>query len=185
MSFGTDSTFDRQYLHNCGYVQYYANMLSSAPDPFPIPALVPSPGLAAQHPPTSEIRLLAHRISAGFPSPAADYADEGLDLNTYLIRNKASTYFLMVRGLSVIEAGIFDGDIVAVDRSLQAMHKDLVVAIVDGEFTIKRLFQTNDRIELHPENSDFEPIKFTDGMELQIWGVVTGVVRRFAVRGLS
>ncbi|MES2879547.1 MAG: translesion error-prone DNA polymerase V autoproteolytic subunit [Pseudomonadota bacterium] len=160
-------------------------MLSAAPIPLSIPTLIPSPGLAAQHPPISEIRLLAHRISAGFPSPAADYADEGLDLNSYLVRNKASTYFLMVRGLSVIEAGIFDGDIVAVDRSLEAMHKDLVVAVVDGEYTIKRLFQANGRIELHPENPDFEPIKFTDGMELQIWGVVIGVVRRFAARGSS
>jgi DNA polymerase V len=160
-------------------------MLSPAPDPFPIPTLIPSPGLAAQHPPISEVRLLSHRISAGFPSPAADYADEGLDLNTYLIRNKAATYFLIVRGLSVTGAGIFDGDIVAVDRSLRPMHKDLVVAVVDGEYTIKRLWKAKGRIELHPENPDFEPIKFTDGMELQIWGVVTGVVRRFAVRGSS
>lgn len=185
MSPGTETTFDHETLCNCGYVQYYASMLSPAPIPFPIPTLIPSPGLAAQHPPKSEIRLLSHRISAGFPSPAADYADEGLDLNNYLIRNKASTYFLMVRGLSVIEAGIFDGDIVAVDRSLEAMHKDLVVAVVDGEYTIKRLFQAHGRIELHPENPDFEPIQFTDGMELQIWGVVTGVVRRFGPRSSS
>lgn len=128
----------------------------------------------------SELKLLSHRISAGFPSPAGDYAEDGLDLNNYLVQNKPATFMFTVRGESMIGAGICDADKVVVDRALKAKHNDIVVAVVDGEYTIKRLYKYRGRIELRPENSDYQPITFTEGNELQIWGVVVGVVRRYA-----
>ena len=127
-----------------------------------------------------ELKLLSHRISAGFPSPAGDYAEDGLDLNNYLVQNKPATFMFTVRGESMIVAGIHDGDKVVVDRALKAKHNDIVVAVVDGEYTIKRLYKYRGRIELRPENPDYQPITFTEGHELQIWGVVVGVVRRYA-----
>ncbi len=128
----------------------------------------------------SELKLLSHRISAGFPSPAGDYAEDGLDLNNYLVQNKPATFMFTVRGESMIGAGICDADKVVVDRALKAKHNDIVVTVVDGEYTIKRLYKYRGRIELRPENSDYQPITFTEGNELQIWGVVVGVVRRYA-----
>ena len=148
-----------------------------------LPTLAQGPGIVAQQPAKSEVRLLLHRISAGFPSPAADYADEGLDLNTYLVRNKPATFMFIVRGDSVIGAGIFDGDIVVVDRSVRAKHKDIVVAVVDAEYTIKRLYKFRGRVELHPENPKYQPITFTEDSTLEIWGVVVGVVRRYPAKG--
>ncbi len=105
-------------------------LTTGLPPPLLLRTLAQGPGIAAPNPVKSELRLLSHRISAGFPSPAADYADEGLDLNTYLVRNKPATFMFTVRGDSVIGAGIFDGDIVVVDRSMRAKHKDIVVAVV-------------------------------------------------------
>ena len=128
----------------------------------------------------SEIQLIVHPLSAGFPSPAGDYAADGLDLNTYLIQNKPATFMFTVRGESMIVAGIHDGDKVVVDRALKAKHKDIVVAVVNGEYTIKRLHQHKGRIELCPENPNFTSITFSEGQELQIWGVVVGVVRRYS-----
>jgi DNA polymerase V len=127
-----------------------------------------------------EFKLLSHRISAGFPSPAGDYVEDGLDLNNYLIQNKPATFMFTVRGESMIVAGIHDGDKVVVDRALKAKHKDIVVAVVDGEYTIKRLYKYRERLELRPENPNYPPITFNEGSELQIWGIVVGVVRRYA-----
>ena len=126
-----------------------------------------------------ELKLLSHRISAGFPSPAGDYVEDGLDLNNYLVQSKSATLIFTVRGESMIVAGIHDGDKVVVDRALKAKHNDIVVAVVDGEYTIKRLYKYRGRIELRPENPDYQPIMFTEGNELQIWGVVIGVVRKY------
>jgi DNA polymerase V len=130
-------------------------------------------------PPTAEIRLLSHRMSAGFPSPAGDYMEEGLDLNDYLVRNPPATFMFEVKGDSMIGASIEDGDKVVVDRSLTPKHNDIVVAVVEGEYTIKRLFRHMGRVELRPENPDYASIVFSDGAELQVWGVVVGVVRRY------
>lgn len=80
-------------------------------------------------------------------------------------------------------AGIFEGDKVVVDKSSRSKHRDIVVAVVDGEYTIKRLFKHRGRVELHPENTTYRPITFADGAELQIWGVVVGVVRRIQSTG--
>ena len=129
---------------------------------------------------TFEIKLLSHRISAGFPSPAGDYAEDGLDLNNYLVQNKPATFMFTVRGESMIVAGIHHGDKVVVDRALKPKHKDIVVAVVNGEYTIKRLYKYKGLIELRPENPDYPNITFSEGHELQIWGVVIGVVRRYS-----
>ena len=127
-----------------------------------------------------EFRLLSHRISAGFPSPATDYVEEGLDLNDYLVRNKAATFMFTVKGDSMTGASIEEGDKVVVDRAQHPKHGDIVVAVVDGEYTIKRLFKHMGRVELRPENAAYPPIVFHDGSELMVWGVVVGVVRRYA-----
>ena len=123
--------------------------------------------------------LAAHRVPAGFPSPATDYLEDGLDLNDYLVRHPAATFLFSVQGHSMQGAGILDGDKVVVDRAVDARHGHIVVAAVDGEFTLKRLYQRHNRVELHPENPAFPPIQFTGSTQLQIWGVVVGVVRRY------
>ena len=139
-----------------------------------------APQALAAHFAAYETKLLSHRISAGFPSPAADYAEEGLDLNHYLVQNKPATFMFTVKGDSMMGAGICDVDKVVVDKALKPKHKDIVVAVVDGEYTIKRLHQLRGRIELQPENPNYQPITFNEGNELQIWGVVVGVVRKYS-----
>ena len=123
--------------------------------------------------------LAAHRVPAGFPPPATDYLEDGLDLNAYLVQHPAATFLFSVQGHSMQGAGILDGDKVVVDRAVDARHGHIVVATVDGEFTLKRLYQRHNRVELHPENPAFPPIQFTGSTQLQIWGVVVGVVRRY------
>lgn len=139
-----------------------------------------APEALAGHFAAYELKLFSHRISAGFPSPAADYAEDGLDLNQYLVENKPATFMFTVKGDSMLGAGICDGDKVVVDKALKPKHKDIVVAVVDGEYTIKRLYQSRGRIELQPENPSYQPITFSEGNELQIWGVVVGVVRKYS-----
>ena len=122
--------------------------------------------------------LYSHSISAGFPSPADDYIEDRLDLNELLIDNKAATFFLRVKGDSMIHAGIHHGDIIVVDRSLQPVHRAVVVAVVDGELTVKRLIIFGDTTELHAENPKYAPIRLQEGQELTIWGVVTSSVHQ-------
>lgn len=137
----------------------------------------------AMEPAALELRLLSHRISAGFPSPAADYAEEGLDLNDYLVRNKPATFLFTVKGDSMIGASIEEGDKVIVDRALTPKHDNIVVAVVDGDYTLKRLYKHMGRVELRAENPAYPPIVFQDGCELLVWGVVVGVVRRYGTMG--
>ena len=112
-------------------------------------------------------------ISAGFPSPADDYTEGSIDLNEHLIRNPFSTFFLRVRGDSMINAGIHNQDLIIVDKSLYAKPGNIVIAMVDGEFTVKRLVRQSDELYLKPENNNYPDIKFTDHDDIQIWGVVT------------
>jgi DNA polymerase V len=126
-------------------------------------------------------RTIGQRIPAGFPLPAADYSEDGLDLNEYLVPNKSSTFFFTVVGDSMCEVGILDGDQVAVDRSIEARHGHIVIAIVNNECTIKRLYRKNGIVELRPENPAYQPIRLQGLDELHVWGVVTGQLRRFAV----
>lgn len=122
--------------------------------------------------------LYSHSISAGFPSPADDYIEDRLDLNELLVHNKAATFFLRVKGDSMINAGIHHGDIIVVDRSVQATHRSIVVAVVDGELTVKRLITRSGAAELHAENPKYAPICLQEGQELTIWGVVTSSVHQ-------
>jgi len=122
--------------------------------------------------------LYSHSVSAGFPSPADDYIEDRLDLNELLISNKPATFFLRVKGDSMVNAGIHHGDIIVVDRSVQAVHRSIVVAVVDGELTVKRLITRSGVTELHAENPKYAPICLQEGQELTIWGVVTSSVHQ-------
>jgi DNA polymerase V len=122
--------------------------------------------------------LYLHRIPAGFPSPADDYIESGLDLNDLLVRNPAATFMARVSGDSMIGVGIHDGDILVVDRSETAVHGKIVVVALDGEMTVKRLHLKGGRCRLDPENKAFQPIQVGSEQDLQVWGVVVGVVRR-------
>jgi DNA polymerase V len=126
--------------------------------------------------PVQRIPLFGHTVPAGFPSPADDYVEDRLDLNQLLVQNQSATFFLRVKGDSMVNAGIHDGDIIVVDRSVEPTDRSVVVAVIDGELTIKRLVKHNGVIELHAENPGYAPIRFKEGQELTIWGVVTSSV---------
>ncbi len=123
-------------------------------------------------------KLVAQQVAAGFPSPADDYlkAETPLDLNEHLIKHPAATFFVRVRGDSMTGCGIFPDDILIVDRSLEPVHRKVVIAVVNGELTVKRLHQAGGKIMLMPENSGYQPIVIENEMELEIWGVVTCVI---------
>jgi DNA polymerase V len=124
--------------------------------------------------------LVQQQIAAGFPSPADDYlkAETPLDLNEHLIKHPAATFFVRVRGDSMTGCGIFPDDILIVDRSLEATHRKVVIAVLNGELTVKRLHKSGGRVMLMPENPGYKPIVIEDDMELEIWGVVTCVIHR-------
>ena len=134
---------------------------------------IPSP-----NPQRAERPLFLSRVPAGFPSPAEDYVEGSLDLNEHLIEHREATFFVRVKGQSMTGAGIADGDLLVVDRSLEAGDGDIVVAVVDGELTVKRLSRRSGRVRLLAEHPGFAPIEFRDGQELTVWGVVTSVVHR-------
>ncbi len=123
-----------------------------------------------------ELPLYASKVSAGFPSPADDYLECKLDLNTHLIQHPSATFFVKTSGDSMINAGIQSGDMLIVDRSLEPAHGKIVIAAIHGELTVKRLSRQNGRVMLMPENSNFVPIDITDAQEVVIWGVVTHVI---------
>jgi DNA polymerase V len=116
--------------------------------------------------------LFASSVKAGFPSPAEDYAEQHLDLNTHLIAHPAATFFLRVSGDSMINAGIFNGDLLIVDRSLEPTSGKVVIAAVNGELTVKRLKKTAKGLFLVAENADYAPIALESSDQIQIWGVV-------------
>jgi DNA polymerase V len=141
----------------------------------------PQPRPAAPSPVPCPLSLLLHRIPAGFPSPADEYAESALDLNTYLVRNKTATFFFRVIGDSMTGANIHDGDLLVVDRSIEPRHGHIVLAVINNEYTVKRLHRLNGVIELHADNPAYPSLRFQENDEVQIWGVVTGAVSRFAV----
>ena len=118
------------------------------------------------------IPLLNDSVSAGFPSPADDYTEENIDLNEHLISNPFSTFFLRVKGDSMINAGIKDKDLIIVDKSLIAKPGNIIIAMIDGEFTIKRLSIKNDELYLKAENNNYPDFRFKNHIDVQIWGVV-------------
>jgi len=116
------------------------------------------------------------RLPAGFPSPTDDYLEGKLDLNRHLIKHPAATFFVRVTGDSMIGAGIHSGDLLMVDRSLEPADKNVVVAVLDGELTVKRLFKQNGIVRLLPENLHYQPIEIAPQQTIEIWGVVTSVI---------
>lgn len=115
-------------------------------------------------------------VAAGFPSPAEDSIEDKLDLNELLIKHPTATFFLKVSGSSMINAGIHDNDILIVDRSIEPASGKIVIAAINGELTVKRLYLEKNRILLMAENQDYPPIEVKEGMDLHIWGVVTSVI---------
>ncbi|WP_120498933.1 LexA family transcriptional regulator [Kiloniella sp. EL199] len=122
--------------------------------------------------------LYAFRIPAGFPSPAEDYMEGKLDLNEELIDCAEATFFMRVSGDSMIGAGIMPGGMLVVDRSIEARHGKIVIAVVDGQLTVKRLYDRGGKIQLCSENPKYQPIKVSREQDLQIWGVVTNVITK-------
>ena len=112
-------------------------------------------------------------VSAGFPSPTEDYMELSLDLNQHLIKHPSATFYVYAQGDSMVSAGIYDGDMLIVDRSLEAINDSIVVAIINGEFTVKSISKKNDTLYLMPHNKNYQPIKITEEMDFEIWGVVT------------
>lgn len=123
-----------------------------------------------------DLPLFLSKIRAGFPSPADDFLDKKLDLNEFLIKHPAATFFVKVKGESMIKAGINSGDILIVDRSLEPKDKKIVVAVLNGEFTVKRARKQKDKLYLVSENDDYAPIEIKDGADFEIWGVVVHVI---------
>lgn len=130
----------------------------------------------AENPTPFKIPFFGHTIRAGFPSPADDYVADTLDLNDHLMPRKEASYLLRARGNSMTGVGIHDDDILVVDRSITASNGCVVIAKLDGEFTVKTLEKKRGKIRLLPANADFEPIELKDEQELQVWGVVTNVI---------
>lgn len=120
--------------------------------------------------------LFLASVSAGFPSPAEDYIEGRLDLNRYLIKHPAATFFVRVAGDSMIGAGIHPGDILVVDRALEPQDSNVVIAVIDGELTVKRISQRHGKLFLVPDNQAYEPLEILEGMEFEVWGVVTSVI---------
>ena len=118
-------------------------------------------------------------VSAGFPSPAED-THETFDIVAHIVKHPTATFFMRVAEDSMIGAGIFDGNLLVVDRSIEAKSGDIVVAILNGEFTIKRFRHNGSSIELVPENAKYRTITLNESMELQIWGIVTGTYKSFS-----
>ena len=128
--------------------------------------------------PTEGLPLFNSPVSAGFPSPAEDYVELKLDLNEHLIQHPIATFFVKVQGDSMMGAGIKDGDLLVVDRALNAKNNDIVIGVINGEFTVKRIRITNNAMFLIPENPNFKPIEITVEMDFQIWGVVAYVIHK-------
>lgn len=133
---------------------------------------------ASEFPVCQDYPLYACKISAGFPSPASDYREKDLDLNQFLVDHPSSTFFVRVAGDSMIEAGIMPDDYLVVDRARRVAQNDIVIAVVNGELTVKRFLRDGAIVELRPENQNYPTIKIQAEIELLIWGVVVGVFRK-------
>ncbi|MDT8334958.1 MAG: translesion error-prone DNA polymerase V autoproteolytic subunit [Desulfurivibrionaceae bacterium] len=123
--------------------------------------------------------LYASGVSAGFPSPAEDYTEQHLDLNELLIRRPSATFFVRVNGDSMTGVGINHGDILIVDRSLEPAGGKIIIAVIDGEFTVKRLVGSGTSRRLVAENPAYPPIELSGASSCEIWGVVTGSIHQF------
>jgi DNA polymerase V len=126
---------------------------------------------------TNELPFISGGIKAGFPSPAADFDESKISLDNVLVKNREATFYAKASGTSMIGAGIDDGDIMVIDRSLEPQNNKIAICLIDGEFTVKRIKIEKDAVYLMPENNNYQPIKVTDENELVIWGIVTYVIK--------
>ena len=128
----------------------------------------------------SDLRIpfVKEGVSAGFPSPAADFTETSIDLNKELSDNPLATFYIKVKGNSMIDAGINDSDVLVVDRSLEPQNNKIAICFIDGEFTVKRILVEQDCLYLMPENPNYSPIKVTEENQLIIWGMVTYVIKK-------
>ncbi|MGX7667643.1 LexA family protein [Flavobacterium pedocola] len=126
---------------------------------------------------SSEVPFVSSGIKAGFPSPAADFDGTKISLDAVVVKHKEATFYARASGNSMIGAGIDDGDILVIDRSLEPTDNKIAVCFIDGEFTVKRIKIKKDCVFLVPENNTYEPIKVTEDNELIIWGIVTYVLK--------
>jgi DNA polymerase V len=127
---------------------------------------------------TLDIPFYQSNVSAGFPSPAEDFMELDLNLQEYLVQHPSATFCVKVTGDSMQNAGIFSGDIMVVDRALEPKNKTIVLAVLDGEFTVKRIHKKGDLLFLNPENDNFKPIEITQEMNFKVWGVVTHIIHK-------
>ena len=125
--------------------------------------------------------LLGNRVCAGFPSPAEDLGAQRIDLTQMLVVHAQATYLLRASGHSMQEAGIFDNDVLVVDRAIKPRHNHIVVAVVDGDFTVKHLYQRQGRIKLKAANPTYPDINPKEGQTIEVWGVVTACIKQFKV----
>ena len=126
----------------------------------------------------TELNLpLFEGVRAGFPSPAADFIDVSIDLNKHLIKHPSATFYARAKGDSMKDAGIFDGDLLIVDKSIDPADGTIAICYVNGEFTVKRIKKDKDEVWLIPANTAYQPIKMEEGSSLTIWGIVTHVIK--------
>jgi DNA polymerase V len=130
------------------------------------------------YPSNLALPLFSSHVQAGFPSPADDHLEESLDLNQHLIKHPAATFFVRASGNSMVNVGINDHDILVVDRSLEPKHGDIVIAALNSELTVKRLYAKDNKVFLVPENPDYSIIEINEEMDFLVWGVVTSVVHQ-------
>ena len=125
-----------------------------------------------------ELPLAGTAVSADFPSPAEEYIEITLGLNKELIKHPAATFYARVKGSSMIEAGIADGDLLIIDKALEPKNGDIAVCFIDGEFTLKRLALKEDSIYLMPANAEFKPIKITEENDFLVWGMLAFIIHK-------
>lgn len=126
----------------------------------------------------SSVPVLADAVPAGFPSPAEDYLDMDLNLHDYLVRNPAATFCVRVSGGSMVSAGIKSGDVMVIDRALDPTNNSIVLAVLNGEFTVKRIKKRANELYLIEDNEQYQPMKITKDVDFQVWGVVTFIIHK-------
>ena len=125
-----------------------------------------------------DIPLYGDAVPAGFPSPADDYLDMDLNLHDYLVQHPSATFCVKAIGDSMVDAGIKSSDVMVIDRALTPKNNDIILAVIDGEFTVKRIKKNDDELYLIPANENYHPVKITEDMDFQVWGVVTFIIHK-------
>ena len=125
-----------------------------------------------------DVPLYGDSVPAGFPSPADDYLDMDLNLHDYLVQHPSATFCVRAIGDSMVDAGIQSSDVMVIDRALTPKNNDIILAVVNGEFTVKRIKKSEDELYLMPANENYTPMKITEEMNFQVWGVVTFIIHK-------